>query len=210
MTKYAAPNPARISAKHTGRPQVPSLIVIHGSVSPCVPGGARAIGRFFQTGRVVSSAHYGVDPVEVIQYVSDHVEAYHCGYNHNSIGIEMCMYPKPSNDLSDWLIDDKEIEVHGRKVLPLVWLSKNHREMLDRTAKVTAQLCLSYDIEPVFYGRRKLLAWNNRGQQHGGITTHNLMSKTFHKSVHWDPGAWPRTLFMRRVKKHYNMLKGGK
>lgn len=204
---YKAPSPDRMNSPHHGGLQVPTLIVIHGSVSPCVPGGARAIGRVFQGSRV-ASAHYGIDPSEVIQYVGDHTVAYHCGYNQNSLGLEMCMYPK--HNLDDWVADNLEKEAeHVPSRMTIKWLSKNHRAMLGKTARLTAELCLAYDIPPRFVSTSKLRVWDRNGKRakDGGITTHNLMSKTFRKSTHWDPGVWPRLVFMRRVKYWYKKLK---
>jgi hypothetical protein len=171
---FAPPSPPFVAAKHFGGKQTPRLIVLHSTVSACKPGMARVIARFFRIGRNVTSAHYVVDPGEVYQMVGDHTVAFHCGYNQDSIGVEMC--DMPVRFLS------------GR------WLDDNHQAMLKRTANLVAQLCLAYDIPVVWRGGRNLLRNKN------GITTHNQMSRVFKRSTHWDPGSFPRRQFMAMVR----------
>lgn len=183
MAKFSPPSPPLVRAKHSGGDQTPRLIVLHSTVSPCKPGGADAIARFFRIGQNVTSAHYVVDPDKVIQMVPDHTVAYHCGYNQDSIGIEMC--DMPDQNVKRW--DDAE-----------------HRAMEKRTARLVAQLCLAYGI-PVRYCSARALVAGKRG-----ITTHAQMSEAFKRSTHWDPGAWRRFRFMSRVRRQVRLLKAGK
>lgn len=68
--------PAKFQGDATNKPI--NRIVIHSTVSPTVPGGARAVASYFRTGVTrPSSAHYVVDPSEVVQVVYDSVVAYH-------------------------------------------------------------------------------------------------------------------------------------
>jgi N-acetylmuramoyl-L-alanine amidase CwlA len=148
---------------------------MHSTVSPCVPGGARSTALFFSREDNKTSAHYVVDPAEVIQCVGDHTVAYHCGHNQDSIGIEMCDMP----------------DAKSKKR----WDDANHKAMLDRAADLVADLCLAYNIRPWFVSASAL----KRGVH--GVTTHAEMTAAFHQSTHWDPGAWPRVRFMRLVRK---------
>jgi len=180
---YPAPTAPFLAAKYHGGPQVPRLIVLHSTVSPCREGQAKATAEFFAKGTHVASAHYSVDPGDVWQSVHDHVVAYHCGYNQDSIGIEMCDYPDAINK-SRW--DDAD-----------------HLRMERRTARLVAELCLAYNIPPRYVGKLALLAGLK------GVTTHSVMSSTYHKSTHWDPGAWRRFRFMRRVRRQVKRIKAG-
>lgn len=180
--KYAAPAPPMIAARWRGNPQTPRDIVLHSTVTPCAVGWARRVGLFFAHEDNKTSAHYGVDPGEVIQYVPDHVVAYHCGWNQDSIAVEMCEYP--SLNLARWL-------------------DGPHRALRRRAQRLVAELCLAYDIPPYFRGVKARLA----GQH--GVTTHAVMSKAYKRSVHWDPGAWPRLLFMRGVRREIALIKNG-
>lgn len=180
MTRYPAPSPPMIRARWHGGKQIPRRIVMHSTVSPCKPGQARATARYFASTSTKASAHYCVDPAEVIQCVGDHTVAYHCGYNQDSIAVEMCEYP--SQDKARW--DDEP-----------------HRQMEIQAARLVAKLCLAYGIRPYFVGRLGLLAGRK------GVTTHRAMSRAYKKSTHWDPGAWRRRRFMRRVRRQIARIK---
>jgi len=183
MTKYAPPTPLLIAARWHGGPQTPHRIVMHSTVGPTVAGSARGVAHFFANETNKTSAHYVVDEAEVIQCVPDHTVAYHCGYNQDSIGVEMCDYPSQLNALR--------------------WLDPAHRRLKRRTARLVAELCLAYNIPPWYVGVPALLAGKP------GVTTHNDMSKAFKLSTHWDPGAWPRRAFMRRVRREIAAIKNG-
>lgn len=170
----APPNPPMIPARWHGGAQTPKTIVIHGTVSPCALGGARAVAKFFATEDNKTSAHYVVDPGEVIQSVSDHVVAYHCGHNEDSIGIELC---------------DPQAGSGAR------WGDKNHVAMLARAAELTARLCLAYDIPEIRVTPSALVAGKH------GICGHVDMTNAFHQSTHTDPGPdFPWTDFIHQVK----------
>jgi N-acetylmuramoyl-L-alanine amidase CwlA len=181
--KFTAPAPPFVAARHSGGSQTPRLIVLHSTVSPCKPGGADAIARFFRIGQAVTSAHYAVDPAKVVQMVGDHTVAFHCGYNKDSIGIEMC--DMPDQDKTRW--DDA-----------------NHQALERRTADLVARLCLAYNI-PIRYVSAADLSKGKKG-----ITTHAQMSEAFKKSTHWDPGAWRRVRFMTRVRARALLLRAGR
>lgn len=161
-------------------------LVIHSTVSPCVPGGAEAVARYFRSEAAGGSAHYVVDPAKVVQVVWDSVIAWHAPPNPGSLGLELCDVPATG--------------VRGL----LRWRDENHVAMLERAAVLTAQLCLAYGVPPVFLGVRGLRAGRR------GVTTHAAKSKAFGQSSHWDPGAWPRRKFMRRVRHHHKRLESPK
>jgi hypothetical protein len=81
------------------------------------------------------------------------------------------------------------------------WRTAGHSAMLRNTAELTAELCLAYDLPLVFLSVKDLQAGKR------GITIHANVSKAFHQSTHWDPGAWPRFRFMRMVKAHAKKLR---
>jgi N-acetyl-anhydromuramyl-L-alanine amidase AmpD len=180
MPTYRAPEPRMIAARWKGGSQTPRDIVLHSMVYPCKAGAADWCGHFFATEDNKTSAHYGVDPTEVVQYVGDHTVAYHCGHNQDSIGIEMA-------DMSG--------------VYALRWLDKEHRAMLRLAARLVAELCLAYDIPPYYVS-----AWGLLKGKHG-VTTHAQETKAFHQSTHTDPGWWPRRKFMRMVRAEVAAIK---
>jgi N-acetylmuramoyl-L-alanine amidase CwlA len=184
VTKYAAPSPPFIAARWHGGKQTPRLIVMHSTVGPTRKGSARNVAAYFARETNKTSAHYVVDEAEVIQCVGDHAVAYHCGYNQDSLGVEMCDNPADKRGLRRW--DDAE-----------------HVRLEIRTARLVAELCLAYGIRPYYVGRLRLLAGLR------GVTTHAVMSKTYHRSTHWDPGAWRRYRFMRRVRRQVARIRKG-
>lgn len=176
-------------AHHSGMGNKPiRRVVIHSTVSPCEPGGARSIAAYFRSASAGGSAHYVVDPEETVQAAYDSVVCWHAPPNAHSLGVEMCDIPGPVPSLPRraW----KRLRQDWR------WADRNHQRMFDRTVRLTARLCVAYDIPPVFLTPRMLRAGR------AGITTHANVSAAFHQSSHWDPGWWPRHLFIRRVRRY--------
>lgn len=184
---YPAPNPPYVGpAAHTsaGDNKPINRIVLHSTVSPCERGQARKTAAYFRSERAKGSAHYVVDPFEVVQVVYDGVIAWHAPPNAHSIGIEMCEYPDADSKAR--------------------WNSDNHKRMFVRAARLTAQLCLAYNVPPWFRTASELKAGKR------GVTTHAQVSQAWHQSSHWDPGAWPRYKFMWRVRYEYAKLKAAR
>lgn len=148
-------------------------VVIHGTVSPCERGGARKISNYFKITNRPSSAHYVVDPGEILQCVYDSVVAFHAPPNHGSIGVELC--DPVVGSIDRW--DDLE-----------------HREMLLRATFLVARLCLAYDVPIRKVGRIGL----RLGRK--GITGHVDVGKAFGQTSHWDPGAFPWRRFIADVR----------
>lgn len=156
-------------------------VVIHSTVSPCEPGGARSTAAYFRSPSSGGSAHYVVDPAQVVQVVYDGVIAEHAPPNAHSLGVEMCDYP----------VADSAAR----------WDDANHQLVLDRTAQLVAQLCLAYGV-PIHWR-----TWVGLRLGRRGITSHASVSKAWHQSTHWDPGAFPRRRFMRLVREHARQLR---
>lgn len=165
-------------------------IVIHSTVSSCEAGGARQIAGYFRSQAAGGSAHYVVDPSEVVQAAYDSVVCWHAPPNENSLGIEMCDTPGPVPGDTPGTARYKAARKAWR------WIRPNQMEMLDRTAELTAQLALAYGVPLVFLSPEDLRVGKR------GVTTHANVSAAWGQSTHWDPGFWPRRRFMRLVRKH--------
>lgn len=170
-------------------------VVIHSTVSRCEPGGARAIGAYFRSENAGGSAHYIIDPSEVVQSAWDSVIAWHAPPNPRSLGNEMCDIPGPVPGDKPGSAKWKAAKRSWR------WVRPNQRKMLRRTARLTARQCLAYGIPIQFLKPADLRA----GMR--GITTHANVSAAWGQSTHWDPGFWPRRWFMRLVRKYAKQIK---
>lgn len=181
MAKFPAPSYPYVQARHSGGKQTPTLLVMHSTVTTTAEGAALGVANMWHGSRSpVTSAHYVVDEAKTYQCVYDHTVAYHCGYNDNSIGIEMCDEPDPDSKAR--------------------WETPAHKAMFDRVTTLAAELCLAYSIPVRFLTDDELRAWgNNKTAKNGGIVTHAQMSRVFKKSTHWDPGAWPTEKFLEAV-----------
>lgn len=151
-------------------------IVMHGTVSPCVPGGARSIAQMFKTTSRDASTQYVVDPTTVVQCVKDNVVAYGAPPNTGSIHVEQC-------------------DPQGGS--PSRWQDAAHQSMLRLAARLVAGLCLKYDI-PI----RKITAADLRAGREG-ICGHADVSAAFHQTDHTDPGTgYPWGQFIGLVKNY--------
>lgn len=197
MAKFPAPSPTYIGppAKSSAGSNKPiTRVVIHSAVMPCEPGRARQLAQMNKAGGGGGSWHYAVDPAEVIQCSYDSVICWHAPPNGGSIGIEMADWPEPLPDVEGsprWLLLRRSWR----------WRKPNHIKMLNRTARLTAELCLAYDLPTVFLSPADLKAGKR------GVTTHANVSKAFRRSTHWDPGYWPRYGFMVLVRKHAKAIR---
>lgn len=215
--KYPAPSPDYIGppSKHSGTGNKPiHRIVIHETQSPTKTGGARAIARFFQSPSAGGSTQYVVDPDEEIQAGYDDLICWGAPPNSHSLHVEMCAVS--STSLTKWFggslprgvretgeEDTREDLDPGPAVrFANIFraLTPSYRKLLDRTARLTAELCLAYDVPPYWRTAADLKAGRK------GVTTHRQVSLAWGLSSHWDPGAWPRRAFMRRVRRYYRSL----
>jgi hypothetical protein len=191
MSRIPAPSPPVIGgtpANHSGLQSGYDRVVVHSAVIPCEPGRARQLGEMNRSGSTGGSWHYSTDPAETFQCSFDRFICWHAPPNGRSIGIEMADWPKP--------VPTATAEMLSRLKRTWRWRGKNHRAMLDRTARLTAHLLLAEGL-PLEYRTAKQL----RARQKGW-TTHRQVSLAFGQSSHWDPGFWPRRKFGRLVKKY--------
>lgn len=185
MTAYSPPRvdylgPAKFYGDKTNKPI--RRLVIHATVSPCVAGGAVNVAHYFREDVVrPSSAHYIVDPSEAVQVVYDSWVAYHAPPNAHSLGLELC----------DPMTGPAER-----------WKDLNHRRMLRRAARLTAQLCLAYDIPPRKIGPAMLR------ENRKGVCGHVDVARAFGQSDHTDPGVdFPWRAFMAQVRCEYETIR---
>lgn len=149
-------------------------VVIHCTVSPCEPGGARSIARYFRGASAGGSAHYVIDPTETIQAAWDSVTCWHAPPNSHSLGVELCD-PMTGSDRR--------------------WADANHQSMLKRTAVLVAQLCLAYNVPITRLSVSELQAGRR------GICGHVDVAQAWRQSTHWDPGpGFPWDQFMTYVR----------
>lgn len=198
VKQYPAPSPTYVGppAHSSGTGNKPiNRIVIHSTVSPCAPGWAQRIARYFMGASAGGSAHYVTDPDETIQAAYDDVVCWHAPPNDGSLGIEMCDTPGPVPNDKPWSAAWKAARRAWR------WRKPEQQKMLARTAVLTAELCLAYDVPPWFRTPAQLRAGKH------GVTTHANVSKAFGQSTHWDPGFWPRRRFMRMVRAEVARIK---
>lgn len=185
---FKAPAPDYVGpAAHTsaGSNQPIHRIVLHGTVSPCVAGGARSNAAYFRNQSAGGSAHYVTDPKEAVQVVWDDTIAWHAPPNQNSLGVEMC---------------DPVGDAKGKPLPIRRWNDDDHQAMLRITAKLVAGLCLAYDVPVRFVGPRALRAGAR------GICEHSDVSQAWGQSSHWDLGTFPRRAFLKMVKEEVALL----
>jgi N-acetyl-anhydromuramyl-L-alanine amidase AmpD len=173
----APPAPPYVGPAHfmggTGNKPI-NRVVVHCTVSPCQPGGARNIAAYFRGTTAGGSAHYVVDPTESVQCVFDSYIAYHAPPNSHSLGVELCD-PMTGPDTR--------------------WADANHQSMLKRTAVLVAQLCLAYGVPITRLSVSELQAGKR------GICGHVDVSQAWKQSTHWDPGpGFPWDQFMTYVR----------
>jgi N-acetyl-anhydromuramyl-L-alanine amidase AmpD len=153
------------------------LVVIHTMEAPEKGTTAESVARYFQTTDRDVSSHYCIDNDTIVQCVREEDVAWCApGANHNGIHLEHAGYAKQS--ASDW--EDEYSQA-----------------MLDRSARLTADVCKRYRIPVTWLHPTDLLAGKR------GITSHNNVSKAFKRSTHWDPGkGFPIEPYLSLVRKY--------
>lgn len=149
------------------------LIVIHTMEAAEKPNTAENVAAWFASANAPkASAHFCVDSDSTVQCVSEEDVAWHApGANHNGIGIEHAGYAKQTGN---------------------EWADEYSTRMLERSAKLCAELCKRWNIPLKRVGPTDLRAGGARG-----ICGHVDVSKAFGKSTHYDPGVsfpWDRYL----------------
>lgn len=152
------------------------VVVIHTMEIAERKNAAEMCARWFADPSSEVSAHYCVDGDTTIQSVRDDDIAWHArGGNANSIGIELAGFA--GQQASGWADDYS-------------------RAVLERGARLTAELCTRYAIPVRRLGSPELLAGRR------GITGHADISAAFGKSDHWDPGPnFPWARFLRSARR---------
>jgi N-acetyl-anhydromuramyl-L-alanine amidase AmpD len=180
---------------HANRERV-DFLVLHTMELPCRPGVARRLGDVFRdldtsidpkTGKPKhspKSAHFGVDPDEIYQYVREADVAWHCPKaNSRGIGIEHAGYA----------LDQKRDGVVT--TFATDWTSPPAQAMLARSAQLVAQLCHAWGIPAVRLAPSEIL--------HGarGIVGHVDVTRAYPGSgTHVDPGPrWPWSDYLAKV-----------
>ncbi len=151
------------------------LVVIHTMEIPERDGAAALCARWFQNPDSEVSAHYCVDADTAIQCVREQHIAWHArGGNANSVGIELAGFA-------------------GQRSLG--WSDAYSRAVVERAARLTADVCRRYGI-PIRRLRASDLVAGRRG-----VTGHADVSAAFRKSDHWDPGPdFPWARFLRSAR----------
>jgi hypothetical protein len=168
---------------HVGGPNgTVTRVVIHGTVSATVRGGARSTAAYFQSANSGGLAHYVVDPGEIIACCDEDSWCWHAPPNPGSIGIELC----------DVVDGD-----------PARWADADHQAMLALAAALTADICRRRGIPGVHIGASELL-----GGAHG-VAGHVDVSEAWHQSDHHDPGdGFPWDQFISLVNGHASITPG--
>ena len=155
--------------------RVIGVVVIHTMEIPERDGAAELCARWFQNPESEVSAHYCVDAETTIQCVLEQDIAWHArGGNASSVGVELAGYA-------------------GQRSLG--WSDAYSRAVVERAARVTAEVCARHRI-PIRRLRAADLVAGKRG-----VTGHADVSAAFRKGDHWDPGPdfpWARFLRLAR------------
>jgi N-acetyl-anhydromuramyl-L-alanine amidase AmpD len=158
---------------HGGKQTSVNRIVIHGTVSPCVKGGAHGVANDFHMTSRDASAHYVVDPRQIVQCLTERTIGFHAPPNTGSIGIELC---------------DPQRGPSAR------WQDANHEAMLRLAAQLVREVAARWKVPLV-----KLSAAELQTGRHG-LCGHVNVSQAFHKTNHTDPGTgFPWAHFMSLV-----------
>jgi N-acetyl-anhydromuramyl-L-alanine amidase AmpD len=200
----ATPNFMQAKCFHHANRERVDLIVVHTMELPCQAGMAKRLGEVFRDldttidpttkkpRHAPKSAHFGVDPTEVWQYVREADVAWHAPKaNARGIGIEHAGRALDARDNT------------GRIVAPFTdWTVEPGLSVLKRSAALVARLCQAWKIPPVKLGPSDLL----RAQQ--GICGHRDVTIAYPGSgSHVDPGPrWPWALYLDLVAKEVSKL----
>lgn len=159
----------------------PSVIVIHRMEVPLRAGMARVVGLGFSSPAArVASAHYGVDPEQVWQYVHEHDIAFGApGLNSCGIHIEHAGYSAQD----DWGTPDGEA-------------------MLRASAQLAADICSRNGVQCKWLSADEICSAHAGDVTVRGFCTHadaTTALRTY--GGHTDPGtAFPREAYMQLVK----------
>lgn len=167
MRRYQPPNIPFVEARYTGGKQKrPTVIILTLSFTTSEKGAALAVAnRHHRSTSPTYSCHYVVDEAEAYRCIPDDVSAYH-GYK-RAIEINICAEP----------IEDESS-----------WYNHTQHAVIQRTAKIVADLLLTYKIPTRYLDNDAETRWTTKRKSRrlGGIIIRV-------------PGAWPHDLFMTYV-----------
>jgi N-acetyl-anhydromuramyl-L-alanine amidase AmpD len=171
---------ARFFTRVTSPARSIDLVVLHTMEYPERPTGAEWCADFFAgPSSPRASCHYAIDADSVVQCVRDEDVAWAApDANHNGLQLEHAGYASQTK---------------------LLWGDLYSRAMLERSAALTARLCVKHRI-PVRFVDSVGLRIGVRG-----ITTHNAVTQAFPGPgrTHWDPGPnFPMDEYIALVKKN--------
>jgi N-acetyl-anhydromuramyl-L-alanine amidase AmpD len=152
------------------------LIVIHTMEAPEKPETAENVAKWFAGSTAPkASPHYCIDSNSIVQCVKESDIAWCApGANSNGVHFEHAGYAKQG---------------------AAEWKDAYSKAMLDRSAKLAAEVCARHGIPVVWLTAADLLAGKR------GITAHAEVSQAFKKSDHWDPGKnFPIKDYIARIK----------
>lgn len=154
------------------------LIVLHSTEGLEKAGSARNVATWFAGPTAPqASAHYVIDPVDVIRCVPDESVAWHApGANAKGIGIELCGHAAQT---------------------AIEWGDEDSMAILGHAIDLCELLCRKWDIPPVLVDVKDIALRMARG-----FCTHAMVSRAFPDlgSGHWDPGPeFPLEWFVGRV-----------
>lgn len=170
-------------------PRRPRVIVLHSMEAPEKPGTALSVARYFANGCPdaggnlrIASAHYCIDPVQVVQSVQCKDVAYGAkGFNQLGIHVEHAGYARQS--FSEWTSPDDLSEL-----------------------QLSAQLCFEVLMPKYKISAKWLTVTELRNAKSNiyvtGFTTHADITTAFKiEGGHTDPGpGFPKDLYMTFIR----------
>jgi N-acetyl-anhydromuramyl-L-alanine amidase AmpD len=150
-------------------------VVIHDEEAQELPVTAHNVAELFaEPNGPHVSAHYTVDLGKIVQCVAEKDIAWAAGHTGNVNGLHIEISGYASQSQATWLADGS---------------------MLDRAARLTADICARLGLPAVFVDADGLKAGTP------GITTHGMLSAAFPRETdHTDPGPnFPMDAFLQKV-----------
>lgn len=151
---------------HGGRfaPGQPSMLAVHCTQSPCVPGRAEQDARYVASKGL--SVHYLVDPGDVVSGLDESLIGYGTGVSNPAvIHLEICGYAEWTR--AEWIANAGDAIALAR---PLV-----------------ADICQRHGFQRRQLTDAEVMAvW--RGKRPGGVTSHGQLTRLGIGTTHTDPG----------------------
>lgn len=169
MGHHKPPSVPYVQAAFVGEKQRrPTAIVLALSMTTSDRGAALGYAtNLHRPSAPQKSFHYMLDEAETYRGVWDNRSAH--GIHHKALGVLICAEPAEN---------------------VLIWEHPTHFPVMDRTAKLVAQLCLAYKIKPRYLTSADEARWKKwRTRRRGGFIVRV-------------PGEWASSAFLILVKTH--------